>query len=84
MRTYLFFFLFCLSGLILAQEKLDSVGAVICDASTGEPIQYANVYVSPSCGTISNYDGEFWLQCLPSETVRISCIGYQRVSYRAS
>ena len=84
MRILLFFFLFCFSGLIYAQEKLDSIDAVIRDASTGEPIQYANVYVSPSCGTISNDDGEFCLQCLPSETVRISCIGYQRITYRAS
>ena len=67
-----------------AQEKLDSIGAVLCDASTGEPIQYASVYVSPNCGTISNDEGEFCLQCLPSETVRISCIGYQHVSYKAS
>lgn len=67
-----------------AQEKLDSIGAVIRDAETGEPIQYANVYVSASCGTISNDDGEFCLQCLTSETVHISCIGYQRVTYRAS
>jgi len=84
MRTFLFFLLFCLSGLILAQERLDSISAVILDASTGEPIQYASVYVSPSCGTISNDDGEFCLQCLPSETVRITCIGYQRVICQAS
>lgn len=70
--------------MILAQEKLDSVGAVIRDASTGEPIQYANVYVSPTCGTISNDDGEFCLQCLPTDSIRISCIGFQRLSYRAS
>ena len=68
----------------MAQEKLDSVSAVICDAETGERIQYANVYVSSTCGTISNYDGEFCLQCLPSESIHISYVGYQRVSYRAS
>jgi hypothetical protein len=84
MRTFFTLLIFTLSSLIHAQEKPDSVGAVIRDANTGEPIQYANVYVSPSCGTISNYDGEFWLQCLPSETVRISCIGYQHISCRAS
>jgi len=76
--------LLSLSGVILAQEKLDSISAIIRDAETGEPIQYANVYVSPTCGTISNYDGEFCLRCLPSETVRVSCIGYQRVTSRAS
>lgn len=76
--------MFSLSGLMYAQEKPDSISAIIRDASTGEPIQYASVYVSPSCGTISNDEGEFCLQCLPSETVRISCIGYQHITYRAS
>ncbi|MCR4593322.1 MAG: carboxypeptidase-like regulatory domain-containing protein [Bacteroidaceae bacterium] len=72
------------SGVILAQEKLDSLSAVVRDADTGEPIPYANVYVSAICGTLSNDDGEFCLSCLPSETISIFCIGYQRVSYRAS
>jgi len=84
MRYILTILALSFSSLIFAQEKLDSVGAIIRDAETGEPIQYANVYVSPTCGTISNYDGEFCLRCLPSETVRISCIGYQRISYLAS
>lgn len=84
MRYILTILLLTLSGFILAQEKLDSVSAVICDAETGERIQYANVYVSSTCGTISNDDGEFCLQCLPSESIHISYIGYQRVSYRAS
>lgn len=68
----------------MAQEKLDSVGAIIRDAETQEPVPYASVYVSPGCGTISNYEGEFALQCLASETIRISCIGYQSVTYRGS
>ena len=68
----------------MAQEKLDSVGAVVMDAETGEPIPYVSVYVSSECGTISNYEGEFCLQCLPSDVIRISCIGYGKVSYKAS
>ena len=54
------------------------------DAATREPVPYASVYVSSSCGTISNYDGEFSLECLPSDVLRISSIGYQRVSHQAS
>lgn len=83
-RTLLIVILLNLFGVINAQEKQDSVGAVILDAETGEPIQYANIYVSSTCGTISNFDGEFCLRCLPSENVRISCIGYQHVTLRAS
>ena len=84
MRQLFTILLLSLSCLILAQEKPDSITAIIKDADTGAPIQYASVYVSSSCGTISNYDGEFCLQCLPSDVLRISCIGYQRVSVKAS
>jgi len=69
---------------MFAQERLDSVGAVVVDAETGEPVPYVSVYVSSEVGTISNYDGEFSLECLPSDVLRISCIGYQRISCKAS
>lgn len=72
------------SRAVLAQERLDSVSAVVRDAATGEPVPYASVYVSATCGTISNYDGEFSLRCLPSDVLRISSIGYTKVSYKAS
>ena len=84
MRRFLFIILLCLSGAGFAQETLDSVCSVVVDAGTGEPIPYVGIYVSSSCGTISNYNGEFCLQCRPSDELRISCIGYSRVSYKAS
>lgn len=84
MRRFLFIILLCLSGAVFAQETQDTLTAVVRDAETGEPVPYASIYVSSSCGTISNYDGEFSLQCLPSDVLRISSIGYQRVSHQAS
>ena len=84
MRRFLFIILLCLSGAVFAQETQDTLTAVVRDAATGEPVPYASIYVSSSCGTISNYDGEFSLECLPSDVLRISSIGYQRVSYQAS
>lgn len=83
MRHHILFLLLCLSALLRAQERLDSVSAVVIDAETTEPVPYVSVYVSLSRGTISNYDGEFSLLCLPIDVVRISCIGYQRVGYQA-
>ena len=83
-KSILYILLITISCTIQAQEMVDSVGAIIRDAETGEPIQYVNVYVSPTCGTISNYDGEFCLRCLPSETISMSCIGYKKISCRAS
>lgn len=84
MRRFLFIILLSLFGSIQAQELMDTLTAVVRDAETGEPVPYVSVYVSPTCGTISNYDGEFCLECLPSDVLRISSIGYQRVSCKAS
>ena len=83
-RYYLCIVIFGFSCAVFAQERLDSVCAVVKDAATGEPIPYAMVYVSQSCGTITNYDGEFCLQCLPTDVLRISCMGYQRVYCKAA
>ena len=69
---------------LCAQVLRDSLSAVVVDRETGEPVPYASVYVSPSCGTICNYDGEFCLECLPSEVLRITSIGYQRFTCKAS
>ena len=74
----------CCSLSIFAQGLPDTLTAVVRDAETGEPVPYASVYVSSSCGTICNYDGEFCLECLPSDVLRISSIGYQKVSFKAS
>ena len=84
MKRYIFILLSCLFGMIQAQERLDTLTAVVRDAETGEPVPYASVYVSPSCGTISNVEGEFSLQCLPTDVVRISSIGYAKAVYEAS
>ena len=84
MRRFLFIILLGLSGAVFAQETQDTLTAVVIDAETGEPVPYANVFVSSTCGTISNYDGEFSLQCLSSEVLCISSIGYRKVSYKAS
>ena len=83
-RYYLCIVIFGFSCAVFAQERLDSVCAVVKDAATGEPIPYVMVYVSQSCGTITNYDGEFCLQCLPTDVLRISCMGYQRVYCKAA
>ena len=74
----------CCPLTMLAQETLDTLTAVVRDAETGEPVPYVSVYVSSTCGTISNYDGEFSLECLSSDVLRISSIGYRKVSYKAS
>lgn len=57
---------------------------VVVDAGTGETLPYATLYVSPSCGTMSNADGGFVLDCSPDDEVRISYIGYKTLRMKAS
>lgn len=80
--TLLLYFLLALP--MLSQGLTDTLTAVVLDAETREPVPYASVYVSPACGTISNYDGEFRIACLPSDAIRISSIGYLRANYCAA
>lgn len=57
---------------------------VIVDAESKEALPYVSLYVSPTCGTVSNNDGEFSLKCEPEDEVRITCIGYRTQRYKAS
>lgn len=75
---YILYILALLPILAYGQE------GVIMDAETKEPLPFATLYVSPSCGTISNSEGEFCITCEPDDMVRISSIGYKTMWFRAS
>lgn len=59
-----------------AQESV--IKSRIVDAETGEALQYAQIYVSPSKGTLSNGEGDFSLTVAPCDSLRISFIGYEK------
>lgn len=75
--------LYILSILMLPVLTYGQDGIVV-DAQTNQPLPYVMFYVSPSCGTLSNNDGEFHLVCDDDDEVRISCMGYNTLRYKSS
>ena len=62
---------------MLAFGQTAKFKAIVVDDSTGEPLPYASVYVSPEKGTMTNDEGEFSLVLTEGEEIRISYVGYE-------
>lgn len=76
-----FFLLFILSELILSQSSGKLTGKIM-DASTGEPVAFANVVLEgTNFGAASDMDGDYLIVNVPSGTYNIivSYIGYVKV-----
>ena len=56
----------------------------VIDAKTKEALAYAKVYASPDNVTMTNYDGEFYLEVQPEDSVKITYIGYESIRLRAN
>lgn len=76
MRPFLLFLILLLAALLRAQER--AVTARIVDAETGEGLPFAKIYVSPEKGTMTNDEGDFLLTVVPTDTLRITFIGYEK------
>ena len=73
---YLIFFIF---GFLFSQSMTASINGFVRDDATGEPISYANVFLSnSSIGAATNSDGYFVLSGIPSGLyeVNVTMIGY--------
>ncbi len=76
MNHLLLFLLLLLASPLRAQER--AVTARIVDAETGEGLPFAKIYVSPEKGTMTNDEGDFLLTVAPTDTLRITFIGYEK------
>ena len=73
---YLLFFIF---GFLFSQSMTASINGFVRDDASGEPISYANVFLSnSSIGAATNSDGYFVLSGIPSGLyeVNVTMIGY--------
>ena len=73
---YLIFFIF---GFLFSQSMTASINGFVRDDASGEPISYANVFLSnSSIGAATNSDGYFVLSGIPSGMyeVNVTMIGY--------
>ena len=80
-RTVTFLWLLLFTLCIWAQGDFH---AKIVDAETGEPLPYVSVYVSEGNGTLSNEEGAFSINARPDDTLRLSCIGYEKLLLKAA
>lgn len=67
----------------MAQQTL-SIDAKIIDGETKQSLPYASIYITDSHGTISNQEGEFVIKALPTDRLRISYVGYETQTIKAS
>ena len=83
MKRNLIIILFLLLNLanVCAQSTFT---ARVVDATTGDPLPMASVYVSSSHSTITNQEGDFTIQANPSDMLRITYVGYNAKNVKAS
>ena len=58
--------------------------ARVVDGKTGEPLPLASIYVSEEKYALTNDEGDFTIMAMPSDTVRISYVGYNAQIMRLS
>jgi hypothetical protein len=81
---YFYTLLFFVSSLnlVFAQEEIQPVqisGLVLSNDSIPRPIPFAHVYVGQGKrGTMTDKDGFFSFAAMPKDSIRFSCIGFQK------
>ena len=63
--------------LISAKAEPFEVRSRLLDAQTREAVAFAQVYITPERTALGNEDGQFCILAEPTDTLRISCIGYE-------
>src|SRR6185503_4324683 len=78
-KLYLFVMLLFLPGMVaLSQRKI--LAGVVKDAHSDEPVPFASLqFLNSTIGKLSDSSGrfEFYLSQWPSDTLQITCVGYQ-------
>ena len=80
MRYWLTLLLLTACALSYAQEH---IVARVVDSNTGKPLPFASVYVSGSNSTITNVEGDFFIDVAPTDTIRFTYVGYKTVFQEA-
>jgi hypothetical protein len=82
MKKKLLFFLLSISAGITFSQTV-SVSGTVVDASTSETIIGANVLYAETKGTVTDIDGNFYLDLSPGTyTLKVSYVGYEDVSQK--
>ena len=76
-------FLLLLTLIVRANAQQKFMARVV-DADTGEPMPCVGIYVSQGRTTITNFDGDFQIEAMPDDTLRLTCMGYNTMRIKAS
>ncbi len=68
----------------MSDDDMETFSSTVMDGETGETLPFAQIYISEGRGTIANAEGRFSVKALPSETLVITCMGYQRMKIKAA
>lgn len=82
MKTILLFLTMALLGTLQVMSQT-RVEATVTDMQTGETLPYASIHRQGRLATLANIDGTFALEAEPSDTLRITYIGYKSLSIAA-
>ena len=80
-RASIFLLFTIFTAFLRAQES--TYYAKVLDADTGEPMPCVGIRVSNENTTLTNFDGEFCIKALPTDSIRLSFIGYETLYLRA-
>ena len=85
-RLFSAIFFFCITFIFSVQAQ--TISGYVLDAKTMEPLPFVNVGVlHRNTGTVTDLNGKFTLDrtnVLPSDSVKISLLGYQAAVYRVA
>ena len=83
MKQNLFIILLTLLALTHVSAQ-NTYTARVVDASTGDALPMASIYISASHSTITNQEGDFSIQANPSDMLHITYVGYNTKNIKAS
>ncbi len=83
MKKYIFLIVLLMFAIrpICAQNTYT---ARVVDATTGDALPMASVYISASHSTITNQEGDFSIEAHPEDVLRITYVGYNTMNIKAS
>lgn len=84
LKLLLFIFICLLSWTKAAYSQQISIQGRMVDADTGEALPYVNICTEQGKGTLTNDDGEFKLTTDSGDILTISCIGYEKLTVKAT
>ncbi len=81
MKRLLLLLFLCLPLSVLAQGNVYE--AVVVDSKSQQPLPYASVFVDRTNTTMTNAVGGFRIECLPTDMLRVSYVGYSTKTVKA-